>query len=585
MLKILKYLYLKERILILIGTIFIVAQVWLDLKIPDYMAEITRYVQTDGSKARDLWQAGGLMMLCTIGSLVTVVIVGYIGAKIAAVLSKRLRNVLFSKVESFSTEEINRFGVASLITRSTNDITQVQMIVSMGLQVMIKAPIIAVWAMMKISGQSWQWSATTGASVILLLVMFAVIIVFALPKYKKIQVLTDNLNRVAREHLMGLRVVRAYNAEGYQESKFEHANSELTKSNLYTGRLMAIMMPGMNLIMNGLNLCIIWIGAYLINAAATELKVGLFSDMVVFSSYAMQIVMAFMLLSIVFILLPRAAVSARRISEVLDTKLTITDGSKDITTSAEGVIEFRNVSFKYPDASEPVLHNISFTARRGETVAIIGSTGSGKSSLINLIPRFYDVTEGEVLVGGINIKNYALPDLRNQIGYISQRTVLFSGTVKSNVGYGNNMNARSDEEVYSAVEVAQAKSFVEKMEGGYDGIISQGGSNLSGGQKQRIAIARAVAWKPAIFLFDDSFSALDYKTDRILRAELKRVTSEATMLVVAQRIGTVKDADKIIVLDEGRINGIGTHRELMQTCEVYQQIAYSQLSKEELTIG
>lgn len=586
MVKILKFLNAKDWAFILLGTIFIVLQVWFDLKIPDYMAEITRLVQTKGSKPGDLWQAGTFMMLCTLGSLITVIIVGFMAARIAASLSKRLRADLFRQVESFSMEEMNRFGVASLITRSTNDITQVQTIVAMGLQILIKAPILAVWAMVKISGQSWQWSTVTGVAILVLFVMIGVIVVFALPKFRKIQSLTDNLNRVTRENLTGLRVVRAYNAEHYQSIKFELANRDLTDTNLYTSRLMAIMMPGMNLIMNGLNLAIIWIGAYLIDTIAMPGKISLFGDMIVFSSYAMQIVMAFMMLSMIFIMLPRAIVSAKRIFEVMETKPAIVDGDSDGSSESAGDIEFRNVSFKYPDAKEPVLRNISFKARRGERIAIIGATGSGKSTLINLIPRFYDVTEGEVLVGGINVKQYALHELRNKQGYVSQRAVIFSGSVESNIAYGNNGNGPiNTDQLDRAVESAQAKDFVEKMAGGYEAAVSQGGTNLSGGQKQRLAIARAIARRPAIFLFDDSFSALDYRTDRILRAALKQVASEATMLIVAQRIGTVKDADRIIVLDEGQIAGIGTHLELLQTCDVYRQIAYSQLSKEELAIG
>ncbi|MBD2867111.1 ABC transporter ATP-binding protein [Paenibacillus arenilitoris] len=587
MLKILKYFSTKNVWFIIVSTAFIVLQVWLDLKLPDYLAEITQLVQTEGNSLSQVWEPGAYMMLCAIGSLLASFIVVYLVAQSAASLAKRLRSLLFDKVESFSMAEMNRFSTASLITRSTNDITQVQTIMAMGLQVMIKAPILAVWAIVKISSKSWQWTLSSGVSVALLLLMIAIVIVFAMPKFRAIQGLTDQLNRVTREGLTGLRVIRAYNAAKSQEAKFERANRELTGANLFTSRLMALMMPVMSLIMSGLSLAIYWIGAHLINGAEMPSRLGLFSDMVIFSSYAMQIVMAFMMLSMVFFMLPRASVSAKRVMEVLNTEPGIKDGGlKPSAGAGTGEIEFRNVSFKYADSDEYVLEDISFVAHRGETVAFIGSTGSGKSTLLNLIPRFYDATEGEVLVDGMNVKDYALRDLHNKLGYVPQKAVLFTGTVTSNVAYGDNGRAAgSADDVKKAVAIAKGKEFVEKLEDGYEGSISQGGTNLSGGQKQRLSIARAVYRKPDIYIFDDSFSALDYKTDRQLRSMLKQETTGATNLIVGQRIGTIKEADLILVLDEGRIVGRGKHHELLQTCEVYRQIANSQLSKEELEIG
>ncbi|MTL62238.1 ATP-binding cassette domain-containing protein [Turicibacter sanguinis] len=563
--------------------IFIVTQVWLDLKLPDYMSEITRLVQTEGSAMGDIWVQGSYMLFCALGSLISAVIVGFFAARIAATLSKRLRESLYTKVESFSMQEINQFSNASLITRSTNDITQVQMVFAMGLQVMIKAPILAVWAILKILGKNFEWSLVTAGAVCVLLVMLSIILIFAVPKFKIIQGLTDNLNLVTRENLTGIRVVRAYNAENYQEEKFENANNILTRTHLFTGRIMAIMGPGMTLIMSGLSLAIYWIGAYLIEAADRMDKIGLFSDMVVFSSYSIQVVMAFMMLTMIFIMLPRATVSAKRIMEVLNTPLSIVDGTKQAPTDRVGEVEFRNVSFKYPDAEEYVIENISFKANRGETVAFIGSTGSGKSTFINLVPRFYDATEGEVLVDGMNVKDYKQSDLNNKLGYVSQKAVLFAGTVESNIAFGDNGRQMAKlDQVKKAITIAQGRDFVEKMDRTYHSSIAQGGSNVSGGQKQRLAIARAICRDPEIYIFDDSFSALDYKTDRVLRAALRQETKDATHLIVAQRIGTIIHADKIIVLDEGKMVGIGTHQELLKNCEVYRQIAYSQLSKEEL---
>ncbi|WP_339288087.1 ABC transporter ATP-binding protein [Paenibacillus sp. FSL E2-0201] len=584
MLKLLKNLEPKEWFLFGISLMFIIAQVWLDLELPDYMSDITRLIQTPGSEMNEILVAGGWMLLCALGSLATSVVVAGIAARIAADLSARLRSNLFDKVQSFSMEEISNFSTASLITRSTNDITQVQMLIVIGLQLLVKAPILAVWALLKISGKSWQWTLSTGVAVALLVIIVAICIVLVLPKFKKLQLLTDNLNRVSRENLNGLRVIRAYNAEQYQEKKFAVANNELTSTNLFANNVMTMLMPSITLIMSGLSLSIYWIGAVLIQAAEGTAKMGLFSDMIVFSSYAMQVVMAFMMLIMIFILLPRAQVSAKRINEVLETVPSLKNGSvTQFPVKREDEIEFRGVSFKYPDAEEYVLENISFTAKQGETIAFIGSTGCGKSTLVNLIPRFYDATEGEVLVNGINVKEYDQQALRNKMGYVSQKAVLFGGTVSSNIAFGENGSGQVlSSDIVDAVYTSQSSEFVEKLEGNYDAHIAQGGSNLSGGQKQRLSIARAIARHPEILIFDDSFSALDYKTDRKLRSELKKDAHDSTMLIVAQRIGTIKDADKIIVLEAGQIAGIGTHDQLMQTCSVYQEIAYSQLTKEEL---
>lgn len=585
MIKILKYFKKQDWLYVLFCVFFIAGQVGLDLKLPDYMKEITGLVQTEGSLMSQIFQAGGKMLLCAFGSLALSIAVGYFASRLAATLSKRVRRAVFEKVESFSMEEINGFSTASLITRSTNDVTQVQMVIAMGMQVMIKAPIMAVWAIAKISNKSWQWTASTGIAVVCLLTLIGVLMIFAMPRFRKIQVLTDNLNRVTRENLTGIRVVRAYNAEAYQEEKFEQANEELTSNNLFVHRMMAIMMPGMNIIMNGLSLSIYWIGAYLINRAQLMEKIGLFSDMIVFSSYAMQVVMSFMMLTMIFIMLPRASVSAKRLNEVLDTKSRIRDGSGETgKPGMVGEVEFRHVSFRYPDAAEDVLTDINFTAHKGETIAFIGSTGSGKSTLINLIPRFFDATEGEVLVDGVNVKDYTVEALHNKMGYVSQKAVMFAGTVESNVSYGDNGRDKAvdEERVKTAVAIAQGQEFVEKLKDTYRGAVARDGANLSGGQKQRLAIARAIYRNPEIYIFDDSFSALDYKTDKVLRSALKQETAETTSFIVAQRIGTIKNADKIIVLDEGKMVGIGTHQELLKSCEVYRQIALSQLSEEEL---
>jgi ABC transporter, permease/ATP-binding protein len=584
MIKLLKNLPKRNWLMMLFAIGFVVLQVWLDLTIPDYMADITALVQTDGSKMADIMVAGGKMLLCAFGSLAATVVVAIISSRIASDFSAVLRAKLFNKVQGFSMEEIGRFSTASLITRSTNDVTQVQMFVTMGFQVLIKAPILAIWAVCKISAKSWQWTFSTGVAVAVLLIIVGLCVSIALPKFKKLQELTDDINRVTRENITGINVVRAYNAEKYQESKFETANNNLTKTQLFTSRTMSFMMPGIQLIMSGLPLAIYWIGAYLINKADMMSKITLFSDMVTFSSYAMQIVMAFMMMVMVFIILPRASVAAKRINEVLDTEATIEDGDKDIKDSGiRGEIEFKNVNFKYPDAEDYVLSDISFSVKKGETLAIIGATGCGKSTVINLIPRFYDVTEGEVLVDGVNVKDYKQKELRNKIGYVSQKATLFGGTVKSNIAYGDNgKDGFMESDIVDSVYVAQASEFVEKMGEGYDSYIAQGGGNLSGGQKQRLSIARAVCRHPEIFIFDDSFSALDYRTDRALRSALKKECADATKIIVAQRIGTIRDADKIIVLENGTIAGMGKHDELMKNCEVYRQIAYSQLSKEEL---
>lgn len=584
MVKLLKKLTWKDFILAAVAFVFIIVQVWLSLTMPDYMSEITKLVQTKGSKMNDILIAGGKMLACALGSLLAAVCTSICASKISSNFSANLRGKVFHKVQSFSMEEIGNFSTASLITRSTNDITQVQMLIVMGLEVLLKAPIMAVWALCKISTKNWQWTASTGVAVVVLLSFVCVCVAVALPKFKKLQSLTDNLNRVTRENLTGLNVVRAYNAEGYQQKKFNDANDELTKTQLFANRTMGTMMPGIQMVMNGLMLAIYWIGAYLISNAQMFDKLTIFSDMIVFTQYAMQVVMSFMMLVMIFVLLPRTSVSAKRINEVLDMPLSIKDGTKENGIDGKkGEVEFRNVSFCYPDAEKDVIEDISFTAHKGETIAFIGSTGCGKSTVINMIPRFYDATKGEVLVDGVNVKEYTQKALRNKIGYVSQKAVLFTGSIKSNVAYGDNgTKGFTDDDVKQAVETAQAKEFVDKTEGGVDAFVAQGGSNFSGGQKQRLSIARAICRHPEILIFDDSFSALDYKTDRVLRDTLRKTCADATRFIVAQRIGTIRDADKIIVLDDGKIAGMGKHNELMETCEVYRQIAYSQLSKEEL---
>lgn len=573
----------KEWLQAGISLVFVVMQVWLDLKLPDYMAKITTLVETPGSEMADIWKAGGEMLLCALGSLVGTVIVAFFSARIAASFSQTLRSRQFAKVDSFSMEEINRFSTASLITRSTNDVTQIQMLIVMGLQIIIKAPITAVWAIIKIAGKGFDWTVATGVAVVILMALFSVLLALVVPKFKRIQSLTDNISRVTLENLTGLRVVRAYNAEEYQEGKFGTANDELTNAQLFTSRGMSIIMPAISAVMNGLTLAIYWIGAALINSAGLADKLTLFSNMVVFSSYAMQVIMAFMMVVMMFILLPRAQVSAQRINEVLDTEPTIIDGTLAAgKPGQEGTLTFDHVSFKYPDAADYVLEDVSFTAETGQTVAFIGSTGSGKSTLVNLVPRFYDATEGSIGIDGVDVREYSHEALTGKIGYVPQKAVMFRGSVASNVAFGVEEEQRSYSEVEKAIDIAQGTEFVEKMAGTYDAPIAQAGQNVSGGQKQRLAIARAVYRKPEIYIFDDSFSALDYKTDKVLRGALKAQTQGVTSLIVAQRIGTIMDADQIIVLDQGKVVGKGTHRELLATNEVYRQIALSQLSEKEL---
>lgn len=583
MFKLFKNLTKKDVITILISVVLIVFQVWLDLKLPDYMSEITRLVQTEGSTINDILVQGGYMLACAGGSLIAMIIVGYLTSSVSANFSRTLGKKVFEKVQGFSMEEIKLFSTSSLITRTTNDITNVQMLISMGTQLIIKAPITAVWAVFKILNKSWTWSMLTGLAVLILLVTIAVLVLTVLPKFKIVQKLIDNINALTRENLTGIRVVRAFNAEKYQEDKFEVGNHKLTSTQLFNQRMMSIMSPIMYLIMNLLTLGIYFLGASLISDAGMASKLTLFSDMVVFSSYAMQVIMSFLMLAMIFIMYPRASVSADRINEVLETEAKIKDGKFSGKTKKEGEVEFKNVSFMYPDSQEYVLKDISFTAKKGEVVAFIGSTGSGKSTLINLVPRFYDATRGEVLVDGVNVKDYKLETLHNKLGYVPQRAVMFGGSVNYNVAYGENgKGKKSEKKIQEAVHVAQAEDFVLKMPETYDSYIASGGTNVSGGQKQRLAIARAIARDPEIYIFDDSFSALDYKTDFVLRSELKKYTKNATSLIVAQRIGTIINADKIIVLDKGECVGMGTHQELMKTCKVYQEIAYSQLSKEEL---
>ncbi len=574
---------MREWILIGLSIVFVVLQVFLDLKLPDYMAEVTRLVQTPGSTVMDVFKEGAMMLSVVLGSVTTSIIVGFFAARVASSFGANLRQSIFEKVESFSMEEMSQFSTSSLITRTTNDVSQVQMVISLGLQVMLKAPIMAVWAVMKIYGKGVEWSMATLIAVVIILVVVIISMMIVMPKFKKMQVLTDNINRVARESLTGLKVIRAYNAEDYQDDKFEVVNEEITDTQLFTSRAMAMMMPFINLVMSGVTLVIYWIGAVLINAALPMDKLTLFSDMVVFSSYAMQVIMSFMMLVMIFVILPRASVSASRIREVLDQEVLIQGGN--ITKGLpglEGHVEFKNVSFKYPGAKDYVLENISFEVKKGETVAFIGSTGSGKSTLINLVPRFFDATSGEVMLNGINIKDYSLEALYNKLGYVPQTSQLFSGSVLSNVAYGKSAQAISVEDVKKAVEIAQGKDFVENMEEAYESNIARGGQNISGGQKQRLSIARAIARKPEIYIFDDSFSALDYKTDRTLRSALKKETKGVTSMIVAQRIGTIMDADQIIVLDSGKMVGKGTHQELLQNCRVYQEIARSQFSEKEL---
>lgn len=621
MFRIMKYLSKAEIGQMLIALVSIVGQIWFDLELPDYMSDITTLVETPGSAMADIWTAGGKMLLISLGSVCCAIITGYIAARVASSFGQRLRSLEFRKVESFGPAEMSKFSTASLITRSTNDITQIQMFITMGLQLIVKSPIMAVWAVCKIAGEGFEWTVATAIAVVILLVAVVILMAMVMPKFKAMQRLTDNINLVARENLTGLRVVRAYNAEDYQESKFTKANKDLTDTQLFTNRTMAIMMPLMNTVMNGLMLAVYWIGAYLIEAAELTDKLTVFSNMVVFSSYSVQVIMSFLLMSMVFVLWPRADVSAQRVMEVLNTEPIVKNGTKraaDIAkTGQTGTVEFKNVSFTYPDSREAMLQDINFKAEKGQTVAFIGSTGSGKSSLINLVPRFYDVSAGQVLVDGVDVRDYDMVALRDKIGYVPQRSVLFKGTVAGNISYGEkpgendtveladtstpagrkrealqlavdaaNDGKLTDEQmsrVKAAADVAQANEFVNRMDGGFDSPIAQGGSNVSGGQKQRLSIARAVYRHPEILIFDDSFSALDFKTDRAVRDALAEEAKDSTKLIVAQRIGTIMNADRIVVLDEGKVVGQGTHKELLENCEVYRQIAESQLSESELT--
>ena len=580
MTKLLKEFNKKDYFLVLVCTLLIIFQVWLDLRLPDYMSEITKLVQTEGSKMSDILSQGGYMLLCALGSLISAFIVGYLTSYISATFSQKTRKTLFTKVQSFSMEEIKKFKTSSLITRTTNDITNIQMFISMGLQMLIKAPITAVWAILKILGKNYRWSIATFVAVVVMLSVIGTLMLIVLPRFKIVQKLIDNINDKTRENLTGVRVIRAFNAEKYQEDRFEEGNEKLTNTQMFNQRMMSIMSPTMYLIMNLLPLSIYIIGAGLINNAGMFDRLNLFSDMVVFSSYAMQVIMAFLMLAMIFVMYPRASVSIDRIKEVLDTETKVLDGMFSSDTKLKGEVEFKNVSFKYPDADEYVLKNISFKAKKGDTLALIGSTGSGKSTIVNLIMRFYDVTEGEILIDGKNIKEYKLDALYKKIGYVPQRAVMFNGSVKYNISYGD--KKVSEKDMKNAARIAQASEFIDKMPKGYDANVSSGGTNISGGQKQRLAIARAVAKDPEIFVFDDSFSALDYKTDYTLRKELKKNAKDKTNIIVAQRIGTILNADEIIVLENGFVKGCGTHAELLKKCKVYKEIALSQLSKEEL---
>lgn len=587
LLKLFRYLSAKEWLFCLFSLVFVFVQVVLDLMIPDYMSRITTLIETPGSAIGEVWSAGGMMLLCAFGSLVSSVAVCFFASRIAANFSKRLRKEMFYKVESFTLEEINSFSTASLITRSTNDVSQVQMMVVMSLQVVVKAPLMAVWAIMKIAGKVWQWSLATGIAVVLLVAILSIAIVRTFPRFKRIQWLQDSLNQSARENLTGIRVVRAYNAEAYQEKKFENVNTELLENSLYANRTMTLLSPFMGLVMNCLNMSIYWIGAVLISSVAAggatgiAARVDIFADMIVFMSYAMQVIMSFIMIVMVIIIAPRALEAAKRISEVLAAQPKVVSGTVTDSGDISGTVEFKNVSFTYPGGSGNVLSNVSFKADKGETVAFIGSTGSGKTTLMNLIPRFYDASEGEVLVDGVNVKDYELEALYARIGYVSQKAVMFTGTIEDNVAFGSNADKSRLNE---ALEISHSAGFVSELEDKEKAHMARGGTNFSGGQKQRLSIARALCRDAEILIFDDTFSALDFKTDRELRDALKARTAGQTKLIVAQRIGTIMSADRIVVLDEGHVVGMGTHRELLKSCEVYRQIALSQLSEEELAI-
>jgi len=583
MFKLFRNLKKKDWLFVALAVLFIMGQVGLELKMPEYMSAITRLVQTEGSEMGEILRNGGLMLLCAFSSLVSTIIASWFVSNIGADFTYIVRKKIFDKVEELGVNEIKKFSTASLITRTTNDVTQVRQVITMGANMLVRAPLSAIWAIAKISGKSWQWSTATSVAVVIMLATVICIMMIVIPRFKIIQKLTDKLNSVTRENLTGIRVVRAFNAEKYQERKFDTANTEVADTTRFVNRVLSAMSPMMYLVMNGITLAIYFIGAFLISESVMANKLTLFSDMVVFSNYATHVIMSFLMVAMIFVMIPRAQVSAERINEVLDAEISIKDGDFDDETAETGTVEFRNVSFKYPDAEEYLLKDISFRAKKGQTVAFIGSTGSGKSTLINLVPRFYDVTDGAVFVDGVNVKDYKQKALHRKIGYVPQKAVIFSGTVNSNITYGDTGKEKPNErQIQTAAKVAQAKNFIEKLDKQYNSHIAQSGTNISGGQKQRLAIARAIAREPEIYIFDDSFSALDYKTDAALRGALKKHTKDATSLIVAQRIGTIMHADQILVLDKGHCVGHGTHKELLKTCEVYKEIALSQLTKEEL---
>ena len=583
MIKLFKNLEKKDFIIIILVALLVIFSVFLDLRLPEYMSDITRLVQTEDSTMNEILKSGVFMLLCAVSSLICTIVVGYFTSLLSARFSRSIRKKIFEKVESFGISEIKKFSTASLITRTTNDVTQIEMLLAMGLQLLIKAPIMAIWALLKIIGKSGELSLVTAIGVVIIVVTNLIIIKIVSPRFARIQKLTDKINGVARENITGIRVVHAFNAEEFVEDRFNDVNSELTNIHLTITKTFALMEPIMNFVMHFQHLGIYIVGAYLILHSGMMEKINVFSNMVVFSSYGMQVIISFLMLTMIFMVLPRARVSAERINEVLESDISVISGNFNGKTKKIGTIEFQNVSFKYPDADEYLLKNINFKVNKGETVAFIGSTGSGKSTLINLVPRLYDATDGKVLVDGVDVKDYDLHELNNRIGYVPQKAVMFTGTVSDNVSYGDNGRGKiPSSKVKKAIEIAQAKDFVENMDNKYDAHIARGGTNVSGGQKQRLSIARAIARDPEIYIFDDSFSALDYQTDAKLRKELKKYMKDATSLIVAQRIGTIMNADKIIVLDKGACVGIGTHKELLKSCEVYKEIALSQLSEEEL---
>lgn len=585
MFKLFKSFSKKDYIFIALTVLFIAGQVGLELKMPEYMSAITRLVQTEGSEMGEILTNGGMMLLCAFGSVISTIIATWFISNIGADFTYIVRKKIFDKVEKLGLNDIKRFSTASLITRTTNDVTQVRMVITMGANMLIRAPMTAIWAIIKISGKSWQWSMATSIAVIIMLATVITIMMIVIPRFKLIQKLTDKLNGVTRENLTGIRVVRAFNAERYQEHKFNTVNTEVADTTRFVDRILSVVSPMMYLVMNGITLTIYLIGAVLISQSIMSDKLTVFSDMVVFSTYAIHVIISFLMVAMIVMMIPRAQVSAERINEVLDEEISIKDGNFDDETAEIGTVEFRNVSFRYPDAKEYLLKDISFRAEKGQTIAFVGSTGSGKSTLINLVPRFYDATDGTVYVDGVNVKDYKQKALHRKIGYVPQKAVIFSGTVASNIAYGENGKTKPNErKIQTAAKVAQAKKFIEKLDKQYNARIAQAGTNISGGQKQRLAIARAVARDPEIYIFDDSFSALDYKTDAALRQALKNYTKDATSLIVAQRIGTIMHADQIIVLDKGVCVGRGTHKELMRNCEVYKEIALSQLTKEELNV-